>query len=631
MEQTRDQAPVPSKGRGSIWFEHTGNSEIRRRCTMGEKRCRPVSLAGDHARRREFRREQIRPGSLHYGVGGWVVGAAAMLALGLIGVPPAQAQDIPKAQDTPIKNDAAAKAESTPESPTQEAASAEALSLHYRFIERYSATEDPRHPELLTQYRVGLIETQKTEREKQQGAPDRFQVSHRTIYTERVADASKMGDLTSAVRRYDRFKMDEVAPNQRPKIPYFEGLTILYKTQPNHRPLIINLTDDRPLRELEYSRITTQVFMPGLSALLPPTPRLVADTWPIPARAVQSLVGEAPNPEDYEMTGTLVGVRKARAGPALVAIIGISGQMNLPSYGASSLNAELHFVFNPVAAVAPAVGPGTTPGAGDGSAGKRARGPDEGIVNARGHISQVLMAWKATNLLADDEARLKQTRTYELQLERRLVPANDAAAGPKTALTVPIPIPTATEANSWLLYQDPRDRFYLLHPQNLELSPRMIDPNVLELVEQDHGTGKDVFTLTLAPGAAEPQADRDFRDANQFQRKIDAYWAKMKDAETIRGPAGWLPEAEWSPWKVFRKELGIVAGAGVERIYCDDYLVLSKRNECFHVQSMTIREDHVAFRTQSEGIIKSFHFGKWDPQPKAPATAPPAPPATPPN
>ena len=67
--------------------------------------------------------------------------------------------------------------------------------MHYRFIERYSATEDPKHPEMLTQYRVGLIETQKTEREKQQGAPDRFQVSHRTIYTERAADTQQNGRL----------------------------------------------------------------------------------------------------------------------------------------------------------------------------------------------------------------------------------------------------------------------------------------------------------------------------------------------------------------------------------------------------------------------------------------------------
>ena len=43
-----------------------------------------------------------------------------------------------------------------------------------------------------------------------------------------------------------------------------------------------------------------------------------------------------------------------------------------------------------------------------------------------------------------------------------------------------------------------------------------------------------------------------------------------------------------------------------------------------------MRDDHVAFRTQSEGIIKSFHFGKWDAQPKAPS-ATPASPLTPPN
>ena len=92
--------------------------------------------------------------------------------LGLVAIIPAAAV---RAQDTPVKSDAAAKIEVPRESATdaapQEAASAEALSLHYRFIERYSPTEDPKHPELLTQYRVGLIETQKTEREKQQVAP----------------------------------------------------------------------------------------------------------------------------------------------------------------------------------------------------------------------------------------------------------------------------------------------------------------------------------------------------------------------------------------------------------------------------------------------------------------------------
>ena len=67
--------------------------------------------------------------------------------------------------------------------------------MRYRFIERYSPTEDPNHPELLTQYRVGLRETQKTEREKQQGAPDRIQFSRQTIYTERAAQVEQIGEL----------------------------------------------------------------------------------------------------------------------------------------------------------------------------------------------------------------------------------------------------------------------------------------------------------------------------------------------------------------------------------------------------------------------------------------------------
>ena len=232
------------------------------------------------------------------------------------------------------------------------------------------------------------------------------------------------------------------------------------------------------------------------------------------------------------------------------------------------------------------------------------------------------------------------TTTYELELERKLdTAATDAVgAGPKAALAVPQPIPTATEANSWLLYQDPQERFYLQHPQSLTLSPQMVGPNSLELVEQDHGAGKDVFILELSPGPENPQADRQFRDDKQFQHDIDSDWLKNK-RDALRGPAGWLPEAEWAPLRVFRKELGVVAGGGddqgkaVERIYCDYYLALSKKNECFHVQSMTIRDDHVAFRTQTEGIIKSFHFGKWEPQAKTadPASAPPVPPLTPSN
>ena len=100
---------------------------------------------------------------------------------------------------------------------------AEALSLRYRFIEKYSPTEDPNHPELITQYRVGIVETQKTESEKPQGAPDRAEISRHTIYTERAAQVGKLGEMSSAVRRYDKFVIKDVANIRSFQAPSFRG------------------------------------------------------------------------------------------------------------------------------------------------------------------------------------------------------------------------------------------------------------------------------------------------------------------------------------------------------------------------------------------------------------------------
>ena len=363
--------------------------------------------------------------------------------------------------------------------------------------------------------------------------------------------------------------------------------------------------------------------------------KLVGDTWPIPAKAAQSLVGEMPSNEDYEMTGSLVEVRKPDVAAPLTAVIRISGQLTL-STGLSSLNAQIHFVFSTPAAVLPASGSDSAPKAINSPAKKGGRRRDEGVTDARGHISRVLMAWKATNVLPDEEGRLKQTRTYELDLERRLSPtSNVPEQGLSTPLPIPDPIPTANRANSWLLYQDPQERYYLLHPQNLEVNPAIHESNNLHLIDEENGQAKDVFILKLAPGPKDPQADRKFRDVGEFQRDIAALWAKLNQ-ETLPGPAGWLPQADWAPLRVFRKELAVKTkgaeegGFGAQRIYIDDYLVLSKGNDCFQVESWTVSDDHVAYRTQSEAIIKSVHFGKWDGQQMAPA-ATSAPPLTPPG
>ena len=137
-------------------------------------------------------------------------------------------------------------------------------------------------------------------------------------------------------------------------------------------------------------------------------------------------------------------MRRTATGTSLTAVIGISGQMDL-SHGKSMLNAQLHFVFEPTSAVRPASDCRAAKAA-DSPAVKARSKREEGIVEARGRISRLLMAWVASTPLADGDGRLKETITYELDLERRLVPAtNDAtAATQNTLLTIPDPLQPPT-------------------------------------------------------------------------------------------------------------------------------------------------------------------------------------------
>jgi hypothetical protein len=602
-------------------LRNPGLVKIRKWWSMGEKQShsvtpRHVERCGPWPGRRATRGWAIRATRL-------AVVALPLAAVLGYGPLPGRAW----AQETPARIEAAPKTEapggaklpdSVAESPQS---TAEALSLRYRFIEKYSPTEDPNHPELLTQYRVGIEETQKTEREKPQGAPDRAEISRRTFYTERAARVGKLGEVTSAVRRYDSFKRTEPAPLHPPTPPLFERLTIWLKRQSGRKPLVLSLTPNRPLREFEFSEITKQLFVPQLTVLFPPTPRRVGDTWSIPRAAALCLVGEIPEPDDYELKGTLTEVRRGASGTGLTAVIDIAGQMNV-SFGLSALKARIQFAFESSPVVPPATASAARSDAADDQTGKIRGQKDAGVVDARGRIIRVVMLWAVSDVLPDSDGRLKRTMTYQLNLGRKFDSTPDDAAGPKGPLAVPDPAPTPDESNSWLVYDDPGGKFHFFHPQSLLLSPRMIDPNAVEFVDQNPGSGQDVFILRLPPGNTDPEVDRKFRDAQQFQKEIDADWAKSK-LETLRGTSGWLADAEWAPRKVYRKELGVKTPAaedgagGVQRIFIDNYLVLTSRNECFRAQSMTVRNDHVAFRTQAESMIKSFQFGPWNGKPTA--------------
>jgi hypothetical protein len=601
---------------------------------MGEERNRLAATVDDEKRGRAVCCKGIR--SRWYRGGSTVVGLLSVLALlGLWPFAPlAQAQDTPAKRDAPVQPEV--PQELAPADRVQDSvpASAEALSERYRFIEKYSVNPEPDRPELLSQYRIGILETQKTEREKPQGAPERFQFSHVTTYTERPAQVGKLGEVISAVRRYDTFRIKEMAATQPSKKRPFEGLTILYQRRTGKEPLFLSLSGDRPLREFECSAMNKQIFVPQLTTLFAPTPQRVGDTWRISRQAMQCLVNEVPDTEDYEMNGRLIEVRKTGTGTSLTAVIGISGQMNL-SHGKSVLNAQIHFVFEPTPAVAPPLDAGASRKPAESAAVKARNKRDAGIINARGRISRVLMAWVASTPLEDDDGRLKQTDTYELDLERRVAPVTSDATGTQnTLLTIPDPLPSADESNSWVLYEDPHGRFHFRHPQELRLEPRLADPDNIGLVDQQL-RGSDSLAISLVPKEASPERARQNRDPDFHRRNLYSMWEKQK-RDMVRGSTGWLPDAEWTPLKrkVYRieaalRQSGPDAGTA-PRIYCDYYLVLFTTNESIVVTAMTVQDPHIVYRNQAEDVIKNFQFGTADAAPK-PAAAPSAPPETPPG
>jgi hypothetical protein len=500
----------------------------------------------------------------------------------------------------------------------------QALSARYRFMEKYAIEEDPAHPGVITTYQVSARGRVKKVVEKPQGAPARDEVFQHVIYTERAAKVDRLGEVREAIRRYDAVQMPALDPARPETPPYFKGLTVWYERRTGQAPLVLSLTENHPLREPEYIGITRQIFMPQLTSLLPQTPARVGDTWKIPLKSVHYLVGENPE-EDSDMNATLEKILKAPSGTTLTAIIDLKATLNLPVTGPCTTHAQIQFVFDPpVAPIAPPAEPAVSEKKDEAAARPaRAERKPTDIVEARGRISQVLMATQATTALPEGDGRLNQIVTYELELHRRALPPGGKVA----PLDLPEPAPIATEGNSWLVHDDPARQFAFRHPQELEVA--LANAESLELVEHRPEGGADVFVIQFPPGPDDPQGIARFRKTYQFKREIEADWARRK-TESVLGPEGWLPEIEWDPLKVYRKELaGKTAGAPVPgkpfpRIYFDYYLVLGKHNDCLWVHSITNRDDHVAFRKVAERMIKSFRFGPATAAGAEPGTAKPA-------
>jgi hypothetical protein len=505
----------------------------------------------------------------------------------------------------------AARGQDKPEAPQAKPEPAQGqpavdLSTRLRFVERYAPPGEKADSEAIGQYKVAIREAIKQTREKPQGAPDRTEEVYQTIYTERAARVAGSAEVTDTVRRYEAFRKTPDASKPTDPRP-LEGLTLWYHSGAGSEPQILSLSDGRELHEMEYLIVARQVFVPDLRGLLPALPSRIGDSWRVSKAAARALLGERME-GGQGLTGKLQSVRKTSDGSQYEAVITIAGQFFLPTRGQSAASAEVLFTFTPRAAEAVE---GRPAGA-------------EGVVDARGAITEVRMALKSVfPLTPDRDERLRGVVTREVVLERRL---GDGGA----ALAVPDSPPTPTEANSWVTYEDPLGRFHFRHPQIFHVQPPV--GRLAETVElkQERSGIPDVVSVTLQPRTGQPGVDRERRDPEYHRRRLMKDWDD-DGYQVIPGESGWLPEADWadSKMKVFRLEAALKPSGPeakkAERVFYEFYLALFGRDESLGLAAFTAQDPPTTFRRQAREILKTFRAGR----PNAPKPA--APPANPPG
>lgn len=461
------------------------------------------------------------------------------------------------------------------------------LSTRFRFIERYAAEPERARLHDLTQYKVASRDVIKAVAEKAEGAPNRTERSIQIIYTERPAMVNSQGIVTDTVRRYDAFRVTP-SPEVRPSTPKpLEGLNVWLRNRAGAAPLLISLDGSRLLTEAEYAITLRQIFLPDLSTALPTLPSRVGDRWRLPKLASQALLNEKPMQGSEPLVATLIDVRKDASGTESSAVIGVTGKAML-SGGETFLNAQIIFTFAPPDPNAPA----------------------DGAVDARGAITEVRLARSSSAAIPGSDGRLKLNLTWELTLQRARDPQGELLQAPVTS-------PTPTETNSWLTYDDPKGRFHFRHPEDFlpQNLPIASQDDIIQLADSRAGANDGrVITFKYQTPTGNLQDDRNNRDPDFHVKELNDDWAGSKQ-DVLRGPAGWLPESEWAPYKmqVYRIEAALKPAVpearSLQRIFLDHYLVKFAQNESLVIDAMTGQDPPTQFRQQVEAILKTFSPG----------------------
>ncbi len=353
-------------------------------------------------------------------------------------------------------------------------------------------------------------------------------------------------------------------------------------------PSILSLTEGRLLTDYEFEVAARQVYVSQLATLLPTQAVRVGDTWRVPRRAAQAMLGD-PFIQSDTLSGKLAEIRKEVEGPRMVATIAITGKATGPG-GESAVNAEVVFTFTPESSLKAftSTKPTFPPR------------PTEDVIEARGAITELRLG-RLTSGPLPGTGRLRFQSNREVILHRQLGLGAGAVAPPKMEKP-----PEATEANAWLVHVDPTGRYAFRHPQEMlppERSQVAAEPNTTLLV-RTRREGRDMLQVEFVAKTLTPE---DLK--KELAEKISVL--KM---EVIKGTEGWLPDEEWPKMRVHRIEAALKvdpkAGAGTAstRIHFDAYLIQFGQSASIMAIATTSRDAAGPFRREVEQALKSIQL-----------------------
>lgn len=450
------------------------------------------------------------------------------------------------------------------------------VSTKFRFLEKYNVDDMGALPGEISQTRNAFKETLSMTVSNPKGDPVKSERTRQVIYSERPAIITGTNRVDAVVRRFEALRFDPPPQGiDMQKDRPLEEL-VVYAVKGVMGEQIVSLTENRSITDFEHQVATSVPTLLNFSDLLPPSSIRLGDSWQITKGAARVLLGRG-QVTSTKLVGTLEKVQPdASAAGRFNAVVTITGQV-ITDLGTCSLNLSYQFDF----------------------AGSNAREEElavfgakqkEKVVTAMGGISKMSFAQIEVADVPGSEGRIKQVFDRSLVYQRQF-------DGRQQPLAVPSSPPQPTKENSWLVFEDPKQRFMLRHPPVFK--PQMDDENSILFVTA--GATPEFLRLDL---------DASSVNSETFRKELEDEW-KTEGFEVFAVTEGPLDDPKWTNSRVYRVEAALQATdtGSRQRGHFDAYIMQFPMTKTkFLAEAMTYSDQSNPFRDLIEEVLQTVEL-----------------------